>query len=104
MVNKIFAKLSVIALIFCMPIIILNNEAHAAIGVDMNIACQVTLGVNGARGTLKYPSQGAWGWRCYIIPNSTTLYSVNVQKYCYDIYGLGAVATNPSSPYSWRCQ
>lgn len=71
-------------------------------GVDMNTACRITNG-QGYQAELTYPSQGAYGWRCWVPPWGVRK-GVSVQAYC-DYYGLGtAVVLNASDPYSWRCR
>lgn len=104
MKKKVNSIIFLIALTFGIVAVAPGIASAASYSVDMDIACKITLGVEGGRGTLAYPSQGAWGWRCYITPNINPLYSVNVQLYCDSIYGLDAIALDPSNPYSWRCQ
>ncbi|MFC8044823.1 hypothetical protein [Nocardia sp. NPDC057353] len=70
-------------------------------GIDMHLACQVTHGTIGWRATLAYPAQGGWGWRCYSVPISTGYKSVDIEKYCWNVYGLHA--RGGSTAYNWRC-
>lgn len=79
-----------------------NSALAQSYGVDMNAACQITLNAIGARAELKY--QNAWGWRCYIPGTFISNRSVNVQRYCSEVFGLNAYALDPSNPYSWVCQ
>lgn len=76
--------------------------AQAAYGVDMNLACQYTMGRLGARANLDYPSQGGYGWRCYVPGNSQLgRPGVNIEGWCQATYGLHA--RGGSTAYNWRC-
>ncbi|HEX6461803.1 MAG TPA: hypothetical protein VFZ58_00830 [Candidatus Saccharimonadales bacterium] len=55
------------------------------------------------RGYLANPNN-AGGWKCAnrAYPYQSG-YSVNVQKYCTNVYGLNAYYGNWYNPYSWYC-
>ena len=74
--------------------------ANASEYVDMNVACKLTNGA-GWVAQLTYPSQGAYGWRCWVPPFGVVKKGASVQKYCRYIYGLNAY--NTGGAYSWYC-
>jgi hypothetical protein len=90
---------SVLAAIAVCAGVLMAPTPALAVGVDMNMACQVTWGA-GWQAELTYPSQGAWGWRCWVPPFGVRK-NVDVQKYCQQVYGLNAYAG--SGAYSWYC-
>lgn len=82
--------------------------ASASVAVDMNLACQTNMHNTSWAAKLVYPSQGAYGWRCWnrAYPEQYWLgpfFGVDVNYYCNVVWGSSAYTTNPSNAYSWRC-
>lgn len=69
-------------------------------GVDMNETCQINYGA-GWYAQLTYPSQGAYGWRCWVPPYGAVKKVVDVNAYCQALYGEWAY--NTGGAYSWYC-
>ena len=95
-VTSLLAGSCVAAAILLSP----TATANAATGVDMRLACQMTNGAGWVE-QLTYPSQGAYGWRCWVPPFGAVKKGVNVQLYCSGVYGLNAY--NSGGAYSWYC-
>lgn len=101
MIRKKIAALAVGTLLSVGLVLPVSNASAAAqVGVDMNQACQLTNGA-GWVAQLTYPSQGAYGWRCWVPPYGAVKKGVNVQLYCSAVYGLNAY--NTGGAYSWYC-
>ena len=77
--------------------------AQASESVDMNLACQITMGTDSWRAYL-YDSSNVYGWRCRngAFPYQSG-YGASVQSFCSVIYGLNAHYSNYYNPYSWYC-
>lgn len=78
------------------------TAANAMTREDYNLVCQYNHGF-AWKSVLSYPSQGAYGWRCYVGITPATR-GLDIASYCRDILGTtGARTNNPSDPYSWYC-
>lgn len=71
---------------------------------DFSIQCKASYGQNGWIAQLK--GSNAYSWKCVYnnSTNSSTWKNVDINAYCMNTWGVWAMTTNPSSPYSWKCQ
>ena len=71
---------------------------------DLSIQCRQQYGLSNY--TAQLFGSDAYSWKCvYNYPfNTSPKLHVDINDYCQRMWGVWAETTNPSSPYSWRCQ
>ena len=71
---------------------------------DFTQQCKQQYGLSGY--TAQLFGSNAYSWKCvYNYPfNTTPQLDIDINAYCMRLWGVWAETTNPSSPYSWRCQ
>ena len=76
-----------------------GNPSHLDQG-DLSLACQLQYG---GGWTAHLYGSTAYSWKCTTAIGFTQK-SVDVNNYCMTIWGVWAIATDASDPYSWKCQ
>ncbi len=69
---------------------------------DLSLACKLSYGQSGW--TAQLYGSTAYSWKCIYLTNTSDKRNVDINNYCQHYWGVWAQTTNPSSPYSWRCQ
>jgi hypothetical protein len=95
-VAKIFAGVALIVGTIVLPA---TSASASGEGVNMNEACQIQYGA-GWYAQLTYPSEGAYGWQCWVPPYGIRK-GVSVEGYCQYFYSENAY--NTGGAYSWYC-
>lgn len=77
------------------------SSAQATEVVNMDLVCQQNHGLT-YMGWYRYPSQGAYGWACWVPPWGASIKGADVQRYCQAQFGTNAwLAYNGRD--GWRC-
>lgn len=71
---------------------------------DLTLACRAKETTNQYGWTAELYGSDAYSWKCVYLKNPATKKNVDVNNYCMTVFGTWAMTTNPSSPYSWKCQ
>ena len=71
---------------------------------DFTQACKSQHPNNAAGWVAQLKGSTAYSWKCVYVPGSKPDTGVDINAYCMQVWGVWAMTTNPSSPYSWRCQ
>lgn len=77
------------------------TSAHAAEGINMNLACQYTAGYTSY--AARVINQTASGWQCYDRAGIRGTMSANTWGYCVNVLGYSGAYNTTNSVYGWYC-
>ncbi len=69
---------------------------------DFTIQCKAQYGAYGWAAQLT--GSTAYGWKCVYLTDFGDQRDISINSYCMNHWGVWAMTTNPSDPYSWKCQ